>query len=186
MAGSHGYDPRHDSTFRVDDQGAALDSARRPARAAPRRVDAGGPPRPRHLPLPRLGCDRVPAEPARARPPADAAAAWGRRLPRLPPLRRRRHLHRARPRERCRRPGPLRDRPHRRIRDRADGGGKTGAEQDIDRLQHWLDTHGLERVQIEKQATDWVDNLGAGESRPTRRTPSGPPRYAVVELSAMF
>jgi predicted PurR-regulated permease PerM len=45
----------------------------------------------------------------------------------------------------------------------ADAGGKTGAEQDIDRLQHWLDTHGLERVQIEKQATDWVDNLGAGE-----------------------
>src|SRR6476620_9218355 len=36
----------------------------------------------------------------------------------------------------------------------ADAGGKTGAEQDIDRLQHWLDTHGLERVQIEKQATD--------------------------------
>ena len=44
-----------------------------------------------------------------------------------------------------------------------DAGGKTGAEQDIDRLQQWLDTHGLERIQIEKQATDWVDNLGAGE-----------------------
>jgi predicted PurR-regulated permease PerM len=42
-------------------------------------------------------------------------------------------------------------------------GGKTGAEQDIDRLQHWLDTHGLERIQIQKQATKWVDNLGAGE-----------------------
>ena len=42
-------------------------------------------------------------------------------------------------------------------------GGQTGAEQDIDRLQRWLDNHGLERVQIEKQATDWVDNLGAGE-----------------------
>jgi predicted PurR-regulated permease PerM len=41
--------------------------------------------------------------------------------------------------------------------------GKTGAEQDIDRLQEWLDTHGLERIQIQKQATDWVDNLGAGE-----------------------
>ncbi len=54
--------------------------------------------------------------------------------------------------------------------DRADayvtvegGGGQTGAERDIDRLQGWLDGHGLERVQIEKQATDWVDNLGAGE-----------------------
>ncbi len=41
--------------------------------------------------------------------------------------------------------------------------GETGAEQDIDRLQEWLDTHGLERIQIQKQATDWVDNLGAGE-----------------------
>ncbi len=41
--------------------------------------------------------------------------------------------------------------------------GKTGAEQDIDRLQAWLDTHGLERIQIQQQATNWVDNLGAGE-----------------------
>jgi predicted PurR-regulated permease PerM len=44
-----------------------------------------------------------------------------------------------------------------------DSAGKSGAEQDIDRLQKWLDTHGLERIQIQKQATDWVDNLGAGE-----------------------
>ncbi len=44
-----------------------------------------------------------------------------------------------------------------------DDGGRTGAEQDIDRLQRWLDTHGLERIQIEKQATEWTDNLGAGE-----------------------
>ena len=42
-------------------------------------------------------------------------------------------------------------------------GGRTGAKQDIDRLQEWLDNHGLERIQIQKQATDWVDNLGAGE-----------------------
>jgi len=42
-------------------------------------------------------------------------------------------------------------------------GGKTGAEQDIDRLQHWLDTHHLERIQIQKQATNWADNVGAGE-----------------------
>jgi predicted PurR-regulated permease PerM len=44
-----------------------------------------------------------------------------------------------------------------------DKAGKTGAEQDIDRLQLWLDTHHLERIQIQKQATDWADNLGAGE-----------------------
>jgi predicted PurR-regulated permease PerM len=41
--------------------------------------------------------------------------------------------------------------------------GSTGAELDIDRLQRWLDTHGLESIQIQEQATDWVDNLGAGE-----------------------
>jgi predicted PurR-regulated permease PerM len=41
--------------------------------------------------------------------------------------------------------------------------GQTGAEADIDRLQAWLDGHGLESIRIEKQATDWVDNLGAGE-----------------------
>jgi predicted PurR-regulated permease PerM len=44
-----------------------------------------------------------------------------------------------------------------------DTGGKTGAEQDIDRLQFWLDTHRLERIRIQKQATDWANNLGAGE-----------------------
>ena len=42
-------------------------------------------------------------------------------------------------------------------------GGKTGAEVDIDRLQKWLNEHGFERIQIEKQATDWINHLGAGE-----------------------
>lgn len=41
--------------------------------------------------------------------------------------------------------------------------GSTGAELDIDRLQLWLDTHGLERIQIQEQATEWVDDLGAGD-----------------------
>ncbi len=44
-----------------------------------------------------------------------------------------------------------------------DGAGRTGAEEDIDRLQRWLDDHGLDGIQIEEQATDWVDNLGAGD-----------------------
>lgn len=44
-----------------------------------------------------------------------------------------------------------------------DTAGKTGAAQDIDRLQAWLDSHRLQRIQIQKQATNWVDNLGAGE-----------------------
>ena len=41
--------------------------------------------------------------------------------------------------------------------------GQTGAEEDIDRLQAWLDDHGLKRVQITKQANDWISGLGAGE-----------------------
>jgi predicted PurR-regulated permease PerM len=41
--------------------------------------------------------------------------------------------------------------------------GSTGAQQDIDRLQAWLDDHGLEDVRVEEQLNDLVDNLGAGE-----------------------
>ena len=40
---------------------------------------------------------------------------------------------------------------------------QTGAEQDIDHLQHWLNTHGLKRIQIRKQANDWISHLSAGE-----------------------
>ena len=51
----------------------------------------------------------------------------------------------------------------------ANAQGRTGAEQDIDRLQSWLDTHHLQRIQIRTQATKWVHSLGAGEiSRYTR------------------
>ena len=116
------------------------------------------------LPLPHRGGDRVPAQPARARPAAAAAAARARGGARLPPLRRRGRLRRARARQRRRRPDPLGRPTGSTTTSRStDAGGKTGAEQDIDRLQHWLDTHGLERIQIQKQATDWADNLGAGE-----------------------
>ena len=41
--------------------------------------------------------------------------------------------------------------------------GRTGAQQDIDRLQLWLDDHGLENVDVEQQLNDLVDNLGAGD-----------------------
>jgi predicted PurR-regulated permease PerM len=41
--------------------------------------------------------------------------------------------------------------------------GKTGAEEDIDGLQVWLDDHGLEQIQIREQVNDWIDSLGAGE-----------------------
>jgi predicted PurR-regulated permease PerM len=39
--------------------------------------------------------------------------------------------------------------------------GKTGAEHDIDRLQHWLDTHHLEKVRVKKSLTNWADSLKA-------------------------
>jgi predicted PurR-regulated permease PerM len=41
--------------------------------------------------------------------------------------------------------------------------GQTGAEQDIDSLQAWLDSHGLKRIKIKKQVNDWIASLGAGE-----------------------
>ncbi len=41
--------------------------------------------------------------------------------------------------------------------------GQTHAEHDIDRLQLWLDDHGLKRVEIRKQANDWVESIGAQE-----------------------
>ena len=37
---------------------------------------------------------------------------------------------------------------------------ETDAARDIDRLQIWLDTHGLKRVKIRTQARDFLDNIG--------------------------
>jgi predicted PurR-regulated permease PerM len=37
--------------------------------------------------------------------------------------------------------------------------GQTEAEQDVDRLQAWLDDHGLERIRVRKQGQDFVDSL---------------------------
>jgi predicted PurR-regulated permease PerM len=36
---------------------------------------------------------------------------------------------------------------------------QTGFEQDIDRLQLWLDTHNLERIDINEQGQDFADNI---------------------------
>jgi predicted PurR-regulated permease PerM len=36
---------------------------------------------------------------------------------------------------------------------------QTGFEQDVDRLQHWLDTHHLEGIDIEEQGQDFADNI---------------------------
>jgi predicted PurR-regulated permease PerM len=42
-------------------------------------------------------------------------------------------------------------------------GEQTAAELDIDRLQAWLDDHGLEQIQIREQVNEWLDGLSAGE-----------------------
>jgi putative heme transporter len=54
--------------------------------------------------------------------------------------------------------------------DRADeyvteelGTGQTAAEEDIDRLQAWLDDHGLEDIRIRRQVNEWLESLSAGE-----------------------
>jgi predicted PurR-regulated permease PerM len=49
------------------------------------------------------------------------------------------------------------------ISDESDATGRTGAERDIDRLQGWLDDHGLEGIRLEEQLNEWVDSIGAGE-----------------------
>jgi predicted PurR-regulated permease PerM len=41
--------------------------------------------------------------------------------------------------------------------------GKTGADAAVDRLQQWLDDHGLERIQLEEQLNDLSDSIGAGD-----------------------
>jgi len=37
--------------------------------------------------------------------------------------------------------------------------GRTGAERDVDRLQGWLDDHGLDEIQVRQQANDWLDSI---------------------------
>src|SRR4029078_4606807 len=41
--------------------------------------------------------------------------------------------------------------------------GKTGAEDAVDRLQRWLDDHGLERIQLEEQLNALTNSIGAGD-----------------------
>jgi predicted PurR-regulated permease PerM len=38
---------------------------------------------------------------------------------------------------------------------------RTHAERDVDRLQVWLDTHGLKSVKIRRQGHDFLDNIGS-------------------------
>jgi predicted PurR-regulated permease PerM len=39
------------------------------------------------------------------------------------------------------------------------GQGQTHAERDVDRLQNWLNHHGLKRIKIRKQLNDFVDSI---------------------------
>ena len=41
--------------------------------------------------------------------------------------------------------------------------GQTGVEVDVDRLQQWLDEHGLEGIRIEEQLDDLTESIGAGD-----------------------
>ena len=41
--------------------------------------------------------------------------------------------------------------------------GQTGVEVDVDRLQAWLDDHGLEGIRIEQQLDDLTESIGAGD-----------------------
>ena len=41
--------------------------------------------------------------------------------------------------------------------------GQTGVEVDVDRLQAWLDDHGLEGIRIEEQLDDMTESIGAGD-----------------------
>src|SRR5213083_1270336 len=40
-------------------------------------------------------------------------------------------------------------------------GGQTQAAADLDHFQRWLNTHGLKRIQVEKQGRDFLDNVGS-------------------------
>ena len=44
-----------------------------------------------------------------------------------------------------------------------DASGQTGAERDVDRLQAWLDDHGLEGIRVERQLDDLTESVGAGD-----------------------
>jgi predicted PurR-regulated permease PerM len=46
-----------------------------------------------------------------------------------------------------------------------DGQGETGAEQDIDRLQLWLDDHGLGGIHIRREARDFVNDIQSNDVR---------------------
>jgi predicted PurR-regulated permease PerM len=49
------------------------------------------------------------------------------------------------------------------LTDESSPGGSTGAEADIDRLQAWLDDHGLDGIRLEEQLDEWAGSISAGD-----------------------
>jgi len=49
------------------------------------------------------------------------------------------------------------------VTDKSPVTGQTGAEEDIDSIQAWLDDHGLERIQIRERVNEWIDSLSGGD-----------------------
>ena len=150
----------------ADDPGPALDPARRPARAAARRISARAAARARALPVPHRRRDRVHAQPARPRPDR---ACGSRAAPRWRSSRwssRRRSSRCSSPSARSSSPRPARPATGstRTSRRRAPPRGRPGAEADVDRLQQWLDDHGLER-HPDRAAARRPDRLDRGGRR---------------------
>ena len=55
------------------------------------------------------------------------------------------------------------ERVDRYLTEEAPATGETGAQVDIDRLQAWLDDHGLEGIRIDEELDELTSNVGAGE-----------------------
>src|SRR5438552_10108522 len=64
---------------------------------------------------------------------------------------------------------------------------QTGDKHDIARLQHWLDTHHLKKVQIRKQGEKLVSNVGSKDAtRWTERAISWAEGAAVSTIQFLF
>ena len=115
----------------------------------------------RGLPVPRRGADRAPARPAGALPGTAPDPARLLHRDRLPQLRGR--AGRCRDRRECdrHRPDAVGCQSDRQSTLRAESGRppQTGFERDVDRLQVWLDTHHLERVDVKKQGPDFAQSI---------------------------
>ena len=64
---------------------------------------------------------------------------------------------------------------------------QTGAEKDLTRLQHWLDTHGLRRIQVERQGTKFLNSIGTKDvEKYTTRALNWAEGAGVAAVSLLF